>query len=771
MSTPRYTTAHWGIYEAVEGRDGMRLRAMAEDPDASPIGLHQLSPEVQRTRVLRPAVRQSWITHGPGARPDLRGREPFVEVDWDTATSLIADELERVRTVHGNRAIFGGSYGWASAGRFHHAQGQLKRFLNCIGGFVRHRDSYSLAAAHVILPHVVGEMAELMKQHTTWEMLANHCELFVTFGGVPAKNAQISQAGAGKHRVREGLRAMAGAGCRFVNISPISTNLETGGPVDWIPARPGSDTALMLALAHEIHRLDRHDRAFLASHCTGWEQFEPYLTGKTDGQPKDADWAAPLCEVAPERIRALAREMAGKRTTINIAWALQRADNGEQPFWMAVVLAAMLGQIGLPGGGFALGYGCENLLGSPHANLSGPTLSQGNNPVSDFIPVARIADMLENPGAEFTYNGGSYRYPDIRLIYWAGGNPFHHHQDLSRLDRAWQKPEAIFVHEPFWTATARRADIVLPVTTTTEREDIGYATLEGWMVASRAIAPPLAEARDDYTILSGISAKMGVADTFTEGRSVEDWLRHLYDVTRQRWSAKGVELPSFDGFRDQGRLDLSVFDSPDRVFLSEFRADAAAHPLATPSGRIEIFSERLAGFGLPGLPGHPIWIAPKEWLGATEAARLPLHLISDQPERRLHSQLDSSPHSVAGKPGGREPVTMHPADAAARSLSEGQVVELFNDRGRCLATLRISGELRPGVVRLSTGAWYDPGSDGRERHGNPNTLTDDRPASPLSQGCTAHSCLIEIRSAGEAEAPRAFERPDFASAARTAPSP
>ncbi|MEI4472426.1 molybdopterin-dependent oxidoreductase [Frigidibacter sp. MR17.24] len=763
MTDPRYTTAHWGIYEAVDGRDGPRLRPMAGDPDASPIGLHQLSPDVERTRVQRPAVRRSWITEGPGARPDLRGREPFVEVDWHTATSLVAGELDRVRRAHGNRAIFGGSYGWASAGRFHHAQGQLKRFLNCIGGFVRHRDSYSLAAAHVILPHVVGEMGVLMKQHTTWEMLARHCELFVTFGGVPAKNAQISQAGAGRHRVRYGLRAMAGAGCRFVNISPISSNLETGGPVDWLPVRPGSDTALMLALAHEIHRLGRHDRAFLASHCTGWDRFEPYLTGASDGQPKDADWAAPLCDIAAPRIRELAREMTTKRTTINIVWALQRADNGEQPFWMAVTLAAMLGQVGLPGGGFALGYGCENLLGSSSAELSGPTLSQGDNPVSDFIPVARIADMLENPGAPFSYNGASYSYPDIRLIYWAGGNPFHHHQDLARLDRAWRRPEAIFVHEPFWTATARRADIVLPVTTTTEREDIGYATLEGWMVASRALAAPFAEARDDFAILSEIAAKMGVAQAFTEGRSAEDWLRHLYDETRGRWQAKGVDLPGFDAFRARGLIDLSPWDEPDRVFLSSFRADPAGQPLTTPSGRIEIFSDRIAGFGLEGQPGHPVWIPPREWLGAPAAERLPLHLISDQPERRLHSQLDSSPHSVAGKPGGREPVTMHPADAADRGLMEGEVVELFNDRGACLATLRLSGEVRRGVVRLSTGAWYDPGVDGRERHGNPNALTDDRPASAISQGCTAHSCLVEIRAAGPAEAPRPFERPEMAS--------
>lgn len=751
----RYHVAHWGIYEIAETSGSSRLTAIPDDPDASPIGLHQLAPELTRARVRRPTVRESWLRHGPGARPELRGREPFVEVTWERALDLVAAELERVRATHGNEAIFGGSYGWASAGRFHHAQSQLKRFLNCIGGFVRHRDSYSLGAGHVLLPHILGVMHDMTKEHTSWNVLARHCELFVSFGGVPAKNAQISQAGAGRHRVRTGLRDMAAAGCRFVNVSPVASSLETGGPVTWMPVRPGSDTALMLGLAHEVHRLGRHDRDFLASHCVGWERFEAYLTGATDGEAKSPDWAARLSAIPADRIRALARDMTEKRTTINIAWALQRADNGEQPFWMAIVLAAMLGQVGLPGGGIALGYGCENLLGSPHLRLPGPTLSQGDNPVQAFIPVARIADMLERPGDTFQYNGASYRYPDIRLIYWAGGNPFHHHQDLGRLDRAWQKPETIIVHEPYWTATARRSDVVLPVTAATEREDIAYATLEGFLVASRAVNAPLDEARDDYAILSDIAARMGVAEAFTEGRNVAQWLRHLYAETRQRWREQGVALPDFDTFRNQGRIDLTVYDPPERVFLQQFRADPDSHPRPTPSGRIEIHSETIAGFALRDMPGHPVWLPPREWLGSELARTWPLHLISDQPERRLHSQLDPSPHSVAGKHDGREPVCMHPDDAAARGLREGQTVELFNARGRCLASLRISGDQRPGVVRLSTGAWYDPDDTGRDRHGNPNTLTDDRPASALSQGCTAHSCLVDVRAA-EPDAPNSM---------------
>ncbi|MBO0906248.1 molybdopterin-dependent oxidoreductase [Jiella sonneratiae] len=767
MSDIRYSAAHWGIYEIEAGPEGPRLLPMREDPDASPIGLHQLAPELSAMRVRRPAVRRSFLDHGPGARTELRGKEPFVEISWDEAIRLVAEELTRVRARHGNEAIFGGSYGWASAGRFHHAQSQIHRFLNSIGGYVAHRDSYSLGAARVVLPHVVGTMDELMKSHTSWDVLADHCELFVSFGGVPAKNAQISQAGAGRHRLRAALERMARAGCQFVNVSPLASGIETGGPVEWLAARPGSDTALMLGLAFEIHASGLHDREFLSRYCVGWERFEPYLTGASDGQPKSADWAAELTGLAAGRIRDLARRMGEKRTMINAAWSLQRADHGEQPFWMLVTLAAMLGQIGLPGGGFGLGYGCENSIGSAHARLSGPTLPQGRNAVQAFIPVARIADMLERPGDGFAYDGGHYRYPDIRLIYWAGGNPFHHHQDLGRLERAWQKPETIVVHEPFWTPTARRADIVLPVTTPTEREDISYATLEGYLVASRPVSPPLGAALDDYEIFRRIAAHLDVEDAFSEGRDTEAWLRHLYDGMRRRWADAGVALPDFDGFRAVGRIDLSSHDEPERICLEAFRADPAAAPLPTPSGRIEIHSETVAGFALADCPGHPVWLPPAEWLGAELAARYPLHLISDQPERRLHSQLDPSPHSRSGKIAGREPVTMHPADAAARGLNDGEVVELFNDRGGCLAGLRLSEAAMPGVVRLATGAWFDPDPEtGRDRHGNPNVLTADRPASSLSQGCAAQSCLVEIRRPPETPGPpRPFVLPELIAAA------
>ncbi|MGO4391976.1 molybdopterin guanine dinucleotide-containing S/N-oxide reductase [Variovorax sp. M-6] len=761
------TSAHWGVYEVqrCEGQPS-GLRALAEDPDPSPIGLAMWDAYRSPLRVQRPAVRRSWLREGPGARPELRGREAFVEIEWEHALDLVAGELRRVRERYGNEAIFGGSYGWSSAGRFHHAQSQVHRLLNTIGGYVRSVDSYSLGAARVLMPHIVASMEELMGHHHGWDVMQQHTRLLVSFGGIPAKNAQVSAGGPAEHRLRPGLAGLAAAGCRMVNFSPVRDNFDAPeGSVEWVPIRPNTDTAALLALACELVRAGRHDASFLGRHCVGFEHWADDLLGRRDGIAKDADWAAPITGVPAEYLRRLAGELADTRSFINVAWSLQRAEHGEQPFWAAVGLASVLGQIGLPGGGFGVAYGPANTMGSPHTKYPGPTLPQGSNAVRAFIPVARIADMLLHPGQGFDYNGQRHVYPDIELIYWAGGNPFHHHQDLNRLARAWRKPATIVAHEQVWNAHAKMADIVLPATSTLERDDIGFATREPLLVAMKAVLPPPGQARDDYAIFSALAQRLGAEREFTEGRNAGEWLRHLYDESATRARKVGVELPPFDDFWRAGEFRVASASRP-LVMLEDFRADPQAHPLSTPSGRIELQSRRIAGFDYDDCPGHPVWREPREWLGAKTASPWQLHLISDQPHTKLHSQLDFSSYSRSNKVAGREPVVIHPDDAARRGIADGALVRLFNARGACLAGARVSDAVMPGVVRMATGAWWDPVTPGDpdtlDKHGNPNVLTQDIGASRLSQGCAAQSCLVEIEAfTGPAPGVTAFELPRF----------
>jgi biotin/methionine sulfoxide reductase len=749
----RPTTSHWGAYGVQAEPDGeIVVTPHPDDPAPSPLLGNIPGALRHATRVQRPAVRRGWLEHGPGPS-DQRGHDPFCEISWDKALDLVSAELARVRGEHGNTAIFGGSYGWASAGRFHHAQSQLHRFLALGGGYVASRNTYSLGTSEVLLPHLVGSASLVLRGASSWPTIVANTELIVAFGGIPEKNVYVTPGGMTTHGTPGYLEQLAARGTRIVLISPLRSDLPGYLDAEWHPVIPATDVAMMLGLAHTLAAEGLHDKEFLDACTAGYGAFERYLFGEADGAEKDADWAGSVCGVEPEAIRDLARRMAAARTLVTVTWSLQRTRYGEQPVWAALALAAMLGQIGLPGGGFGHGYGSMGDIGSHGPLVKLPTLRQGRNPVRAFIPVARIADMLLNPGGRYDYDGKRLTYPDIRLVYWAGGNPFHHHQDLGRLRTAFGRPDTIVVHEPHWTATARHADIVLPTTTSLEREDIGSGRRDTHLIAMHRAADPVGEARDDHEILAGLAGRLGFRQAFTESRSPREWLEYLYGEWRDGMLAKGHGVPEFAEFWETGEYRLPA--GPERfTLLEDFRADPVRSPLHTPTGRIEITSETVAGFGYPDCPGHPVWLEPDEWLGAPLARRFPLHLIANQPSTRLHSQFDVGATSQRGKVAGREAIQMNPQDAADRGIAAGDVVKVYNDRGACLAGAVLTTVVRPGVVRLPTGAWFDPvpgtGSAPLCAHGNPNVLTADVPSSRLSQGCAGQHALVEIeRWAGE----------------------
>lgn len=761
------TSTHWGNYR-VEAENGriLAVHGYPEDLDPTPLAQNLLAALDPQARVAQPAVRAGYLKNPEGRTGEGRGQEEMVPVSWDEALKLAAAALERTRQRHGNPAIYGGSYGWASAGRFHHAQSQIHRFLNCIGGCTRSVHSYSAGAAEVIVPRVLGmDFFQAMFQAPTLEDIAEQARLVVCFGGLALKNTQVMSGGLGGHDARTQLRALASRGIRFVNVSPIREDLPEFLAGEWWPIRPCSDAALMLALAHVLVTEELCDRDFLARCTVGLEQFLPYLLGETDGQPKDCRWAAALTELDAERIRALARSMARQRTLIGISWSLQRSEHGEQTYWLATVLGALLGSHGLPGAGVAYGYGSMHNIGFSGRrlpNFAVPALPQGVNPVKQRIPVARIADILLRPGQPFDFNGRRVQPPEIELVYWAGGNPFHHHQDLNRLCRAWAKPQTIIINEPFWTATAQRADILLPATTPLERDDLGITSYDCRFTPMRQAVPPFQEAWDDHAIFAALAERLGVGAAFAEGRSAMQWLRHLYAELRGNASAAGVRLPPFAQFWAGEQISLRD-QLPDRAFrLEEFRRDPEGAPLDTPSGKIEIHSQAIAGFGCDDCLGHPAWFPKQEFLGSPRSRRFPLHLVSNQPKGRLHSQYDHGPASQAHKRAGREVLRMNPEDAASRGIRKGDLVRVFNDRGECLAAAEPSDDLRPSVAELPTGAWYAPVQPGGlDSSGNPNVLTRDAGTSKLAQGSTAHSCLVQVErwsGGGVQPTPRAASR-------------
>ncbi len=450
---------------------------------------------------------------------------------------------------------------------------------------------------------------------------------------------------------------------------------------------------------------------------------------------------------------------SGRRTLVTCAQSLQRAQHGEQPVWMAIVLAAMLGRIGVPGAGYCYALGSIANTGRPGPAVPLPTYPQGRNPVADFIPVARISDLLLRPGDICDYDGQRLVYPDIRLVYWVGGNPFHHHQDINRLRDAFTRPDTVIVHDSAWTATTRHADIVFPATVTLERDDIGASTNDTLLIAMQQAAAPYAEARDDYDIFGGLSARLGFGERFTEGRTARQWLEHLYEPTRRGLCELGLPAPDFAEFWRMGELALPMRPW-DGGIVRAFRHNPEGEPLPTPSGRIEIVSQTIAAFGYRDCPSHPAWLPQ----GETPDAAYPLYLVANQPATRLHSQLDFGATSVASKVQDREPVRLNPQDAAARGICDGDVVRVYNERGACLAGAVLSDALRPGVVQLATGAWYDPDDPTADNplcvHGNPNVLTRDIGTSSLAQGSIGQLTCVEIeRFEGKPPPIRAFTPP------------
>jgi biotin/methionine sulfoxide reductase len=310
---------------------------------------------------------------------------------------------------------------------------------------------------------------------------------------------------------------------------------------------------------------------------------------------------------------------------------------------------------------------------------------------------------------------------------------------------------------------ARHADIVLPVTMTLERNDIGGSPNDPCLIAMRQAVAPYGDSRSDFSVFADLADELAVGERFTEGRDEMAWLRHLYEGWRARLAGRGASAPEFDEFWSIGFLPVPHADH-DLVLLKQFRDDPEGVPLATPSGRIEIFSSAIDSFQYADCPGHPTWLEPTEWLGAPLAARYPLHLVANNPTARLHSQLDVGAFSQSTKVHGREPMRIHPDDAAARGIRDRDVVRVFNDRGSCLAGAVVSDTVRPHVVQLSTGAWYDPldpsDPDAMCVHGNPNVLTFDRGTSKLAQACSGQHALVEVeRWSGVVPPIRAYDPP------------
>lgn len=729
---------HWGAFEAVVENGRLLSTRPWQDSGADPDMIGALTDLVySKKRIDQPYAREGWLRDRKNSDGTGRGSERMVPISWEIALSHVAEELCRIRDAHGHTSLFAGSYGWSSAGRFHHARTQVRRFFGAFGGFTDQTSNYSWGAAQILLQNVLGNADAVSGAATSWQSIAQNTDVLVAFGGLAEKNWRVTSGGAGHHHMPRHIQAARKKGTKFIVISPMADDIPTGSDAQWIAPRPGSDTAIILALCYEMVKRGRADKQFLSTYCSGFEAFLKTLQCPDDGLPKDLEWASKIADVPVRELRVLADQIATGRVMLTASWSLQRAHRGEQPYWALIALAAILGQIGQPGGGFTFGYGSLNAVGEGAYKGLVPNMPTLGNEAGMSIPVARFADMLEHPGKTIPFNGKDVAFPDTRLIYWAGGNPFHHAQDLFRLNRLWARPETIIVHEQIWTATALRADIVLPATTSLERSDIGGTSRDPHVFYMPQLIDPVGHARNDYDIFSDLASRLGCETAYTQGRNSDQWLRYLWAKTQAKATANSIVAPSFDEFVALNIWSLPKPKTPE-VLLSEFRKDPVANALKTDSGKIELSSTRIASYQYGDISGYPEWCPPKEFVGS--ATRDQLALLSRQPAKFLHSQLNQTHLAKPDAPD----VTVNPKEAQIRELSGGQQVMVYSDQGRCLATLQTNEHCRMGVAVMETGPMFQGTEEGLDRGGNPNSLTPDLATSELSQACAAQSCLIRI---------------------------
>lgn len=766
---------HWGaFYTNVQGGRLVSLTPYVRD--AYPTPMLQAFPDrvYANNRIKYPMVREGFLKDRGNSDTTLRGGDRFVRVSWQQALDLVAQEIQRVKKEYGVGAIYAGSYGWQDVGQLNNPVVLLQRLMKLNGGFVGGIGDWSTGAGQVIMPHVVGTL-EVYEQQTSWESIQENTQLIVLWGADPLHNNQIGWAPP-DHYSYGAIEKLKRSKIEVISIDPRQTDTARYLGAQTIAVRPNTDVALMLGIAHTLYSEKRHDQAFLNKYTVGFDKFLPYLLGKTDGVPKTAEWAAKISGVGADTIKGLARKMAAKRTMLMGGWSIQRQHHGEQVHWMLVTLAAMLGDIGLPGGGFGLSYHFDN-GGSATAHAPGlPGITSGDTSggaawlakSAKAVPVALVADMLLNPGQPFDFNGQRNTFPDIKLVYWTGGNPFSHNTNRNRFIEAWQKPQTIIVQDPFWTATAKFADIVLPASTTFERDDIAqvgsYSRTS--IIAMKKAIEPLYESKSDYEIFAALAPKMGLGQKFSEGKTPLAWIRSFYDEARKQAVGMNLTMPEFDTFwNGKGVVEFPIpAESRKFVRYAAFREDPIVNALGTPSGKIEIYSKTIEGFKYDDCPPHPTWMEPAEWLGSAKAGQYPLHLTSPHPKYRLHSQLGNTWIRGWYEVGEREPVWINPVDAKTRGISNGDVVRLFNDRGQTLAGAIVTDKIMPGVVSMAEGGWYDPAEPGKVgslcKHGDVNTLTLEGGTSKLAQGNIAQTALVQVEKyTGELPDVTAFDPP------------
>jgi anaerobic selenocysteine-containing dehydrogenase len=643
-------------------------------------------------RLLAPLVRKA----PRASREGDPGLDAFREASWDEALALVAARLGEVAAKHGSDSILNLSSA-GSTGALHSTQDLAQRFLMATGGCTSLTGSYSTGAARFVLPYLLGPG---WKDSGFDPATMRHAGTIVLWG------ANILEARLGSELPARLLEARRRGACIIV-IDPRRTVTVERAATWHLPCRPGTDAALMLAVLHVLLEEGLAKRDWAEERSTGFARLADRVLGLEDGLVRGPEWAERMCGVPAEDIRRLARAWVEAGPTMLLpGYSIQRVHGGEEPYRLAVALQLATGNFGAPGGSTG---SLNNRLPAPRVG-SIPTLTR---PGSPDLPVLLWPDAI--------LGGRVAGFPtDLRAALVAGGNWLGQGADAYKSARALDALDFSVCLELFPTPTALRCDVILPVASPLEKADIGIPWLGNWLSYKTRAEAPAGQARTDYDVYAELSERLGHGEVFTEGRNEQAWLDKFLSDS---------EIGDVEAFKASG---FYLAPDQERVGLAAFAADPKGHPLGTPSGLVELASGAWArDTGADGLP---------DYRGRPTLPDLPLLLVSPKVGHRTHSQGGDAVRVAAT---GGHFLDMHPADAAARGIVNGDEVHIRGETASVSARSRLSDSLMRGVVSLPEGTWLPTDTSDYGTSGSPNLLTatsDHGPARAVSM----HGIRIEV---------------------------
>ena len=662
----------------------------------------------------------------PLKRVGSRGEAEFERISWDEALDTVAEELIRVRDTYGPAAIFLRS----SAGDIVslHSALPLTKVLSLIGGFSTNWGFNSFEQG------IYAELATFGTLSRSGRDDILNSRLIILWACDPANTVHDTNTTWYLMQAKE-------RGIKIVTIDPRYTDTTATVAHQWIPIIPGTDCAMMIAMAYVIIQENLQDQKFLDTYTVGFDRFKDYVIGLEDGIPKTPLWAEAITSVPAATIENLARKYATTKPAALIPGiAAGRTAYGEQYHRAAITLAAITGNIGIHGGNAAVRSWTSMQVypslarGGLMTNVANPVI-QGLPTFKNFLPARAkyfrgVGNMCNAKVPDALLHGKAGGYPaDYKLLLIVNTNYPTQILDINKAVEGLKKMEFIVSVEQFMTPSAKWADIVLPSCTFLERNDITHGEVVPYLGYQNKAIEPVGESKSHLQIAVEIAARLGLSEF--EGMTEEKILRDM---------VKESIVPDYEAFKDKAiyRVELS---EPYVAFKKEIE-DPKSNPFPTPSGKIEIYSQQLANMNDPNLPPIPKYIETWESRNDAIASKYPLQLLTIHFRRRAHTQYETVPWLREVQ---KQEMQINPADALPRGIADGDMVRVFNDRGVTILPARVTKRIMKGVVTIPEGAWYDPDVNGVDRGGGPNVLTRDE-ISP-GGGFITNTCLVQVERA------------------------